>query len=376
MAVHVFRGISTGFLGQNVPRHCQHDETSYRNLLQRREPKSRNQARVFAGRSNKRIHEQLEGPIPLCLASATPLVGDEDSGPIVLEEDVAQRICECHNLSDQLVPYVSAWKWQQAAIGARVRARQDGLPFNDTVLLLQHPPVYTLGTRSTTDHLKFDPAAPPGGAEMHRTERGGEVTYHGPGQLVLYPILDLRQQQADLHWYLRALEEVVMRTLAAFDIVGERVPGFTGVWADGRKLAAIGVRVSRWVSYHGVALNVTTNLAAFDHIVPCGLQLPVGNMLSHHGLRHLSAAGALEHDPLPEGSRANLDDLVVRDRRCLKERAVFLSEAGSNIREDGPCSNHFETRLLEAVSERLLLEFADVFNLQLVAPTIASPRSL
>lgn len=106
---------------------------------------------------------------------------------------------------------------------------------------------------------------------MREIERGGDVTYHGPGQLVGYPILDLRAYRQDLHWYLRQLEELLIRALAGFDIVGTRVPGYTGVWVEDRKIASIGVHVTRWITFHGFALNVTTDLADFDLIIPCGI---------------------------------------------------------------------------------------------------------
>ncbi|MCO5581224.1 hypothetical protein L7F22_035102 [Adiantum nelumboides] len=132
-------------------------------------------------------------------------------------------------------------------------------------------PVYTLGTRSSEEYLLFDKDKPP--CDLYRTERGGEVTYHGPGQLVIYPILNLRHFQMDLHWYLRSLEEVVIRALwSAYGIEAARIKGLTGVWVGTEKVAAIGVRVSRWVTYHGLALNVTTDLLPFKKIVPCGIR--------------------------------------------------------------------------------------------------------
>ncbi len=107
---------------------------------------------------------------------------------------------------------------------------------------------------------------------MHEVERGGDVTYHGPGQLVGYPIIDLTRHRQDLHWYLRSLEEVLIRTLATYGTAAGRSPGYTGVWVENRKIASIGVHVTRWITFHGFALNVTTNLSDFDLIVPCGIQ--------------------------------------------------------------------------------------------------------
>ncbi|MFK8183223.1 MAG: lipoyl(octanoyl) transferase LipB [Phormidesmis sp.] len=171
------------------------------------------------------------------------------------------------------VPYLTAWDWQKMLMNER---RENGA-LNDAVLLLQHPSVYTLGQGADTRFLKFDPQRCKD--EIHRIERGGEVTYHCPGQLVGYPILNLTRYQKDLHWYLRQLEEVIIRTLAEYGLVGDRVPGLTGVWVDGRKLAAIGIKVSRWITMHGFALNVCPDLAGFEKIVPCGIEdKPVGSM--------------------------------------------------------------------------------------------------
>ncbi|GJP30666.1 hypothetical protein CLOM_g4523 [Closterium sp. NIES-68] len=179
----------------------------------------------------------------------------------------------------------------------------------DVLLLVQHPPVYTLGTRSDLSNLRFDPAAEtlPGGAELFVTERGGEVTYHGPGQLVIYPILDLRRHCCDLHWYLRSLEEAIIGGLEdGFGIRAGREEGMTGVWSGGCKLAAIGVRVSRWVTFHGAALNVTTDLSAFGHIVPCGLTLPVGSVASHL-LHRTHAAHSATADAAAAAAAAAVD---------------------------------------------------------------------
>ncbi|KAI5062161.1 hypothetical protein GOP47_0022700 [Adiantum capillus-veneris] len=165
---------------------------------------------------------------------------------------------------------MNAWTWQKALVKKNTQAIQEGQDVDDALIILQHNPVYTLGTRSSEQHLLFDKHQPP--CDLYRTERGGEVTYHGPGQLVMYPILNLRHFQMDLHWYLRSLEEVVIRALwNACGIEAARVEGLTGVWVGTEKVAAIGVRVSRWVTYHGLALNVTTDLSPFNRIVPCGI---------------------------------------------------------------------------------------------------------
>ncbi|MER3478061.1 MAG: lipoyl(octanoyl) transferase, partial [Leptolyngbya sp. ERB_1_2] len=167
----------------------------------------------------------------------------------------------------------TAWEWQRSL----VEARKQNSDLDDVLILLEHPPVYTLGQGSDSGFLKFDPTQSE--YELHRIERGGEVTYHCPGQIVGYPILNLNDYQKDLHWYLRQLEEVIIRVLSVYGLVGTRIPGLTGVWVKDRKLAAIGIKVSRWITMHGFALNVCPDLSGFDRIVPCGIaDKPVGSL--------------------------------------------------------------------------------------------------
>lgn len=142
----------------------------------------------------------------------------------------------------------------------------------DTLLLVEHDPVITLGRSSKTAHLLADDRLlATRGVDRFEVERGGDVTFHGPGQLVGYPIIDLKQHKQDLHWYLRQLEQVLMDTLATFGIDGSRVEKYTGVWVGDRKIASIGVHARSWVTWHGFALNVSTDLSYFDLIVPCGI---------------------------------------------------------------------------------------------------------
>ncbi len=172
-----------------------------------------------------------------------------------------------------LVPYAVAWAQQRSLVTERIKDPS----LDDVLLLLEHPPVYTLGQGATLEFLKFDPTQE--SWEVHRVERGGEVTYHCPGQLVGYPILNLRHYRQDLHWYLRQLEEVLIQLLAVYGLRGERVAGMTGVWLEGRKVAAIGIKVSRWITMHGFALNVCPDLTGFKRIVPCGIaDKPVGSL--------------------------------------------------------------------------------------------------
>ncbi|RRT63711.1 hypothetical protein B296_00004949 [Ensete ventricosum] len=166
---------------------------------------------------------------------------------------------------------MEAWSWQKSLVRMRHDLVGRDEDHSDMLVILQHHPVYTLGTGSLEKYLHFNIQDAP--YEIYRTERGGEVTYHGPGQLVMYPIVNLRYHKMDLHWYLRSLEEVIIRVLSStFAIKASRIKGLTGVWVGNKKVAAIGIRVSRWITYHGLAVNVTTDLAPFQHIVPCGLQ--------------------------------------------------------------------------------------------------------
>lgn len=155
---------------------------------------------------------------------------------------------------------------------AVARARISGDVDQDVLLLVEHPPVVTLGRSSKDAHLLANhEQLRARGVELFDVERGGDVTFHGPGQLVGYPIIDLKGHKQDLHWYLRQVEEVLIRALAQLDIAGERVERYTGVWTRGRKIASIGVHARDWVTWHGFALNVTTELSYFDLIVPCGI---------------------------------------------------------------------------------------------------------
>jgi lipoyl(octanoyl) transferase len=153
------------------------------------------------------------------------------------------------------------------------RQRLAGVLEEDVLLLVEHEPVVTLGRATRAQSLPI-PAAElvRRGIEVHEVERGGDVTYHGPGQLVGYPIFDLREHRQDLHWFLRTLEQGLVRTLDTLGIPAATIPGLTGVWTRGRKIASIGIHVKQWVTYHGFALNVSTELSYFDLIVPCGIR--------------------------------------------------------------------------------------------------------
>jgi lipoyl(octanoyl) transferase len=179
------------------------------------------------------------------------------------------------------VEYAAAWQLQRELVSLRQASR---IP--DILLLLEHPRTLTLGRSSVEAHL----LAPREellalGFSIHDVDRGGEVTYHGPGQLVGYPIFDLRNHGQDLHLYIRKMEAALIQALESFGIRGIRNPAHTGVWVEDRKIAAIGIKVSRWVASHGFALNITTDLTDFDAVIPCGIRdKPVTSIAAEIGI--------------------------------------------------------------------------------------------
>ncbi len=203
------------------------------------------------------------------------------------------------------VAYAEALALQESLVGQR---RAGSLP--DTLLLLEHPHVVTLGSGSHPEHVLAGPAERARlGIELFETGRGGDVTYHGPGQLVGYPILDLKPDRKDLHRYLRDLEEVLILASGALGVRGDRVPGLTGVWTPTGKLAAIGVRVSSgWITSHGFALNVHTDLRYFSTIVPCGIHDRDVTSLERELARHVTLEEAQQAvvEAFAEVFRANV----------------------------------------------------------------------
>jgi lipoyl(octanoyl) transferase len=165
-------------------------------------------------------------------------------------------------------PYLEVLELQRTLC----RERMAGERQRDLLLLVEHEPVITLGRGTREASLPVTRAElARRGFTVAEVERGGDVTYHGPGQLVGYPILDLREHREDLHWYLRQLEAALIAALDALGVEAERSPGLTGVWTQGRKIASLGIHVKQWVTFHGFALNVSPNLEAFNAIVPCGI---------------------------------------------------------------------------------------------------------
>jgi lipoyl(octanoyl) transferase len=174
------------------------------------------------------------------------------------------------------VDYKETWEYQESLFNALISSKQQGASdLLSHLITCEHPHVFTLGKSGKKDHLLADEASLTKiEAKFYQINRGGDITYHGPGQLVVYPILDLDQFFTDIHKYMRFLEEAVILSLADFGMIGHRIEGLTGVWIDlekPRKIAAFGVKSSRWVTMHGIGFNVNTDLAYFDQIIPCGI---------------------------------------------------------------------------------------------------------
>lgn len=203
------------------------------------------------------------------------------------------------------------------------RDRISGALPQDVLLLVEHPPVVTLGRASKGKHLIASPEfLHSKGVELFEVERGGDVTFHGPGQLVGYPIVDLKRHRLDLHWYLRKIEEALIHTLADYDIVAERNPSFTGVWTKGKKIASIGVHARDWVTWHGFALNVTTDLSYFDLMVPCGIDGVVMTSIARElGTDDISAQDVIERVSAKFAAAFDLTP-VVTSRAALFETAA------------------------------------------------------
>lgn len=183
-----------------------------------------------------------------------------------------------------LIDFKEAWDFQEKifaeiiAIKLANRNSEEQIPVPNYLIICEHPPVYTLGKSGSEDHLLINKDQLDNmGARFYKINRGGDITHHGPGQLVVYPLLDLENFFTDIHLYLRKLEEVVIQLLHEYEVESGRYAGFTGVWIDAntekaRKICAMGVKCSRWVTMHGIALNVSNELSFFKHIVPCGIE--------------------------------------------------------------------------------------------------------
>jgi len=200
----------------------------------------------------------------------------------------------CWVVDAGLIPYGPACQWQQQIVEAR---KAGAIP--DVLLLCEHSHVFTLGRNGKREHLLVsDDRLAQENVEHHATNRGGDITYHGPGQIVAYPILDLASHRRDVRWYVEQLEEVMIRTTADFGIAARRVEGQHGVWIDTprgeEKIGALGVHISRWVTSHGLAYNVSTELRFFDWIVPCGIRDKRATSLERAAGRPLACADVRE----------------------------------------------------------------------------------
>lgn len=196
---------------------------------------------------------------------------------------------------------------------------------DDVLLLVEHEPVITLGRTTQATSLPLAPEAiAQQGVGVHEVERGGDVTWHGPGQLVGYPIVDLRRMREDLHWYLRSLENALIDALESLGIPADRNPGYTGVWTAGRKIASMGVHVKRWVTLHGFALNVVNDLSGFDLIVPCGIpQVVMTSVAAELG-------GAESPDQLFARTRA---EVVASLGRALEREPMGNQSVATGVQE-------------------------------------------
>ena len=222
-----------------------------------------------------------------------------------------------------LMDYAQAWDYQEGLFKEIVHTKIDNrrnnttTPTDNYLLFVRHPHVYTLGKSGDPENLLIDEQKLASiGAQFFKINRGGDITYHGPGQIVGYPILDLENFFTDIHKYLRLLEEMIILTLADYGIASERSPGETGVWLDvgtpfARKICAMGVRASRWVTMHGFALNVNTDLGYFDHMIPCGIR------------------GKSVTSMRVELKMAEVDEQAVSQRLCYHFQNLFQAEIQS-----------------------------------------------
>jgi lipoyl(octanoyl) transferase len=235
--------------------------------------------------TNQQVKQLGKNRLPLS-TSAMPFTNIAQKPPSASSEPSlwpmnqrSSRPVHVYNYENCCIPYQKSWTWMQRLLKHRTKRDSNGaiIDSRDVFLLLEHYPVYTLGKASTPDNILFKFEEDQNGIrcetgyEIHRVERGGEVTFHGPGQITGYPMIDLHFYKQDLHWYLRRLEDVIILVLKQYGIEGTVDPEYTGVWIDGKKVCAIGINVSRWITIHGFALNVKTDLNHFKHIVPCGI---------------------------------------------------------------------------------------------------------
>ncbi len=210
-----------------------------------------------------------------------------------------------------LIDYKEAWDLQKEIVELRHNKK-----IQDVLFLLEHPNTYTLGKVADKKNLiSSDDFLAKNNISIYDIDRGGDITFHGPGQIVGYPIIDLNDWQKDTHKYLRALEETIIQTCRSYNIIGERNPKYTGVWIKDRKIAAIGIKVSRWITMHGFAFNINTNLALFSGIIPCGI--------SDKGVTSLQKETGSE-----------VDIFIVKDLLVQNFKKIFNYETVKSIQKD------------------------------------------
>ena len=216
--------------------------------------------------------------------------------------------------------YADAWDLQRKLFDARLEGRT-----GDLLLYTEHHHVYTIGKGGDENHLlATESELEEGGVDVFQIDRGGDITYHGPGQVVGYPIIDLQDYKTDLHWYLRSLEEVIILAIRDFGLEGNREEGMTGVWVGGEKIAAIGVKVSRWITMHGFALNVNTDLSKFGRIIPCGIFHK--GVTSMERLLGKSVQLNLVHESLDRAFGKVFDRSVMREKESMLKRHIESNE--------------------------------------------------
>lgn len=265
---------------------------------------------------------------PLYTMDAGPSVAHSSPLSAVAPSPTSDSLPQVHSTptspTHTYIPYTTAWQWQKDVIKQYMKLLRENKGTRDLLLLVEHPPVYTLGRGADKENVKFDMESTD--FEIHRIERGGQVTYHGPGQLVGYPMIDLRHYKQDLHWYLRRIEDVLLTVLQSYGFEGEREDDFTGVWVNGGKIAAIGINVSRWVTMHGFSLNVNVDLDGFNHIVPCGIEdRPVTSLQQLLNQRNLESQQSSSPSSSPSPSASPLvcpDQPELVDMNEVRERVL------------------------------------------------------
>ena len=210
----------------------------------------------------------------------------------------------------------------------------------DSLLLVEHSSVYTLGKGGSKDNLKFNTSSHKG--NVYRVSRGGEVTWHGPGQLVAYPILDLTRHKKDLRWYINKLEECVIRTLDLYGIKGARSEINPGVWVGTKKICAVGVSASRWITIHGLALNINCDLYSYSNIIPCGISPEVGGVTSMAEDKHLVASESRDFFSQVKGSFVD----IFKEEFRLEMEEVPISYLDDILRAS---SDEIQNEILEVV---------------------------